>query len=81
MTRFASFGQKFEFERELTQELYETFNSDQNNQVVLEDKINDDGGSKTSTKIFTQGAHHRNLTGVFIVQNLFHQGDSMRSVP
>ena len=75
-----AFWPKVEFEREMTPELYETINSDQNNLVVLDDKMNDDGGSKTLAKLFTQGAHHRNLTVVFIVQNLFHQGDSMRSV-
>ena len=75
-----AFWPKVEFEREMTQELYETIYSDQNNLVVLDDKMNDDGGSKTLAKLFTQGAHHRNLTVVFIVQNLFHQGESMRSV-
>jgi hypothetical protein len=69
-----------EFEREMTPELYESIKSDERNLVVLDDKMNDESGSKTLAKLFTQGAHHRNLTVVFIVQNLFHQGDSMRTV-
>jgi hypothetical protein len=31
-------------------------------------------------KFFTQGSHHRNLTVVYIVQNLFNQDKSMRTV-
>ena len=75
-----SFWPKVEFEREMGPELYETINSAENNLVVLDDKMNDESGSKILAKMFTQGAHHRNLTVVFIVQNLFHQGDSMRNV-
>ena len=69
-----------EFEREMTPELYESIKPDERNLVVLDDKMNDESGSKTLSKLFTQGAHHRNLTVIFIVQNLFHQGDSMRTV-
>ena len=69
-----------EFEREMSPELYESIKPDEHNLVVLDDKMNDDSGSKTLSKLFTQGAHHRNLTVIFIVQNMFHQGESMRTV-
>lgn len=33
-----------------------------------------------TSKLFTQGIHHRNLTIVFILQNLYKQGKSMRDI-
>ena len=32
------------------------------------------------TRLFTVGSHHRNLSVIFIVQNLFHQGKEMRNL-
>jgi len=37
-------------------------------------------GDNDVTKFFTQGSHHRNLTVVYIVQNLFNQDRSMRTI-
>ncbi len=37
------------------------------------------GDSKNLTDLFTKGSHHRNLTVIFIVQNIFHQGKAMRT--
>ena len=52
--------------------------------VILDDQmenadISRKGGSSLA-KFFTQESHHRNLTVVFIVQNLFHQSKMMRTV-
>ena len=30
--------------------------------------------------LFTKGSHHRNLSVIYIVQNLFHQGKGNRSI-
>ena len=30
--------------------------------------------------LFTLGSHHRNLSVIYIVQNLFHQGKGSRSI-
>ena len=30
--------------------------------------------------LFTRGSHHRNLSVIYIVQNLFHQGKGSRSI-
>ncbi|GIX84987.1 uncharacterized protein CDAR_374201 [Caerostris darwini] len=32
------------------------------------------------TKLFTKGGHHRNLSIIFIVQNIFHNGKEMRDI-
>ena len=69
-----------EFEKEMTPELYDSITPMERNLVILDDKMNDAGCSKTLAKLFTQGAHHRNLTVIFIVQNIFHQDSNMRTI-
>ena len=34
------------------------------------------GGDKRIVNLFTRGSHHRNLSFIYIVQNLFHQGQN-----
>jgi hypothetical protein len=36
--------------------------------------------SKTLVRLFTKGSHHQNLTVIYLVQNLFDQGKSSRTV-
>jgi hypothetical protein len=38
------------------------------------------GNSKTLSRLFTEGSHHRNLSIIYIVQNLFDKGRSHRTV-
>ena len=69
-----------EFEKEMSPPLYDSINPQDRNLVILDDKMNDEGGSRTLAKMFTQGAHHRNLTVIFVLQNMFHQDSSMRTI-
>jgi len=52
--------------------------------VVLDDQMENENahskGGSSIAKFFTQGSHHRNLTVVYIVQNLFHQSKAMRTI-
>ena len=38
------------------------------------------GGDNRVVNLFTKGSHHRNLSVIYIVQNLFHQGKGNRSI-
>ena len=60
-------------------DLYESFSPNENNLLVLDDQMTDAANSGQLEKYFVQGAHHRNLTIIFIVQNLFEKGKAMRS--
>lgn len=65
-------------------QLYESFNPRTRNLLIIDDQmansqIKSDQGSSI-TKLFTQGSHHRNLTIIYIVQNIFNQSKEMRSV-
>ena len=60
-------------------DLYETFDPKERNFLVLDDQMADAGKSDQLEKYFIQGSHHRNLTVVFIVQNIFEKGKAIRT--
>ena len=68
------------------EELYNTLNPQVRNLIVLDDQMESDTVRRSSAsaaslaKFFTQGSHHRNLTVIYIVQNLFNQDKMMRTV-
>ena len=65
-------------------ELYESFDSRVRNLLILDDQMENKAahkrGENAVTKFFTQGSHHKNLTVVYIVQNLFNQDAAMRTI-
>lgn len=50
------------------------------NLVILDDLMDEAGNMQEVSQLFTKGSHHRNLSVIMIVQNLFHQGKIMRTV-
>lgn len=50
------------------------------NLVIIDDLMDEAGNSKEVSKLFTKGSHHRNLSVILVVQNLFHQGKVMRTI-
>ena len=62
----------------LEQDAY--FNVNKRNLIVFDDQMIDAGKEKRIVNLFTRGSHHRNLSVIYIVQNLFHQGKGSRSI-
>ena len=50
------------------------------NLMVIDNQMADAGEDKRIINLFTRGSHHRNLSVIYIVQNLFHQGKGIRSI-
>lgn len=48
--------------------------------VIVDDLMSELGGDTRLSNLFTKGSHHRNISIIFVVQNLFHQGKEMRSI-
>ena len=69
-----------QFFSDLDPEIFESINTQERNLIILDDVMNEGGDSKSVAKLFTQGSHHRNMTVVFLVQNLFHQAKQMRTI-
>jgi len=62
------------------EDIYESIKPDEHNLLILDDQMNEAGDSKTLAKLFTKGSHHRNLTIIYLVQNVFNQAKSQRTV-
>ena len=50
------------------------------NLIVIHDQMIEAGKDNRIVNLFTKGSHHRNLSVIYIVQNLFHQGKGKRSI-
>lgn len=75
---------RLQFVNGFTDDLYNSIDRRVRNLVVLDDQMENEDmhrrGGTGLAKFFTQGSHHRNLTVVYIVQNMFHQSRAMRTV-
>lgn len=77
---YETLSENIEFYRDINDAFYESLSASQRNLVILDDQMMKVGGSKILQKLFTEGSHHRNLTVVYIVQNLFSKEKSHRTV-
>ena len=50
------------------------------NLVVIDDLMNELSNDPRLTNIFTKACHHKNLSCIFILQNVFHQGRELRNI-
>ena len=50
------------------------------NLIVIDDQMIEAGNDNRIVNLFTIGSHHRNLSVIYILQNLFHQGKGNRSI-
>jgi hypothetical protein len=75
---------QIEFIKDFQPQLHESFDPRMRNLVELNDQMEKRNDHKRGTdsvvKFFTQGSHHRNMTVVYVAQNLFNQDESMRTV-
>ena len=50
------------------------------NLVVIDDLMHELSNDQRMTNLFTKGYHHRNLSVIFILQNIFHRGKELRDM-
>ena len=50
------------------------------NLIVFEDQMIDASKEKRIVNLYNRGSHHRNLSVIYNVQNLFHLGKGSRSI-
>ena len=50
------------------------------NLVVIDDLMQELSNDQRITSLFTKGCHHRNLSVIFILQNIFHRGKELRDM-
>ena len=69
-----------EFEKGWRDEIFDSLSSDQRNILVLDDHMGVASSSNSVADLFTKGSHHRNLTVIYLVQNVYNQGKSQRTI-
>jgi energy-coupling factor transporter ATP-binding protein EcfA2 len=85
------FGDNVQFKQAFTEEDYKSLLPADNNVVVLDDQMIEGGADKVGTKkdgvaketlvrLFVQGSHHRSITIIYPVQNLFDKQKSHRTI-
>ena len=67
------------FQRGFPDKLMDSFSPNQTNLLILDDQMSKVGDKKELADLFTKGSHHRNLTIIYTVQNLFDKSKSMRT--
>ena len=50
------------------------FNHEENNRSIVDDLMDDIADNEAAAALFSRGIHHRNISVIFIAQNLFKQG-------
>ena len=58
----------------------EIVDENETNLLILDDLMSSAGKSSTVQDIFTRASHHRNLSVILIMQNIFHKGTHMRDI-
>lgn len=53
---------------------------EKNNLLIIDDLMNDASGNIEVQNVFTKYVHHRNLSCIYLVQNLFIQGKASRTI-
>jgi hypothetical protein len=56
------------------------FDTHQQNLLIMDDLAMAVCNDPKTSKMFTQGIHHRNISVIFILQNLYKQGKAMRDI-
>lgn len=48
--------------------------------LILDDLMREAGSCEVILDIFSRGSHHKNISVIFLTQNIFHKGKSMRDI-
>ena len=61
-------------------EIFDTLSPKQRNIIILDDQMSTASSSQSVADLFTRGSHHRNLTVIYLVQNVYNHGKSQRTI-
>ena len=69
-----------EFENVWRDKIFDSMNPEQRNILVLDDQMGVASSSTSVEEFFTKGSHLRNLTVIFLVQNVYNQCKSQSTI-
>lgn len=73
-------GIDIEYVEDFDKDLINSLDRKKHTLIVLDDLMEELGSNKDASKLFTRGVHHKNLSVIFIVQNIFFQASQMRNI-
>ena len=78
----ASLQVPIEFFSDFDDNIYDSIDGSQKVVVILDDQMMNDSVRKKDNlaKYFTQGSHHRNMSIIYLVQNVFDKAKCMRTI-
>ena len=79
-TEAAKMYPHIEFIHDWNEEIYNKIRYSERNLLILDDQMEEAGSSPTLKNLFTKGSHHRNLTIMYLLQNMYNSGKSQRTV-
>ena len=71
---------EIEFMKGYSDDIYDSLEPSDCNLLILDDQMSEANNTKSLANHFTNGSHHRNVTILYLVQNMFDQGRSSRTV-
>ena len=77
---YKDLGSSIEFIQGIPDDIESRFDGKAPTTIIIDDLMTQLHSDQRLTRLFTVGSHHRNLSVIFIVQNLFHQGKEMRNL-
>ena len=69
-----------DFEKEWLDEIFDSLTPEQRNIMVLDDQMGVASSNTSVSELFTKGSHHRNLTVIYLVQNVYNKSKSQRTI-
>ena len=69
-----------EFEKEWRDKIFDSLSPEQRNILVQDDQMGVASSRTSVADLFTKGSPHRNLTVIYLVQYVYNQGKSQRSI-
>ena len=71
---------EIEFVQGYSNDIYDSLKPSDRNVLILDDQMGEASDTKSLANFFTKGSHHRNVTILYLVLNMFDQGKCSRTV-
>ena len=75
---YLEMGKNIDFHEGLPQ--VSDFSGDERSKLIILDDLMSESSNKTVVDIFTKYSHHKNMSVIYLTQNLFHQGRGQRDI-
>ena len=71
---------EIEFMKGYSDDIYDSLEPSDRNLIILDDQMSEASNTKSLANLFTKRSHHLNVTILYLIQNMFDQGRSSRTV-